>query len=134
MDKGNVATASVLVPSDGKNETEGSGSVQGSGDQNDQAMPPSNPLALLVNTTEEQADEWAEGKESDSGVAAVAGSSASASIATSDPTRFTCKLHRMLTEIEDESSGLQHIVSWQPHGRCMYYLVSGASLVTNFAF
>jgi hypothetical protein len=127
MDTCNTATTS----SDGNNETEGSGSVQGSCDQ---TMSSTNPFASLGSTAnaEEPAGEWADGEASDSGMAAVAKGSASAStVTTSDPTRFPCKLHRMLTEIEDdESLGLQNIVSWQPHGRCKYHRVSGASLVT----
>jgi len=29
---------------------------------------------------------------------------------------FPCKLHEMLVQVQEE--GLEHIVSWQPHGRC----------------
>jgi hypothetical protein len=31
-------------------------------------------------------------------------------------THFPAKLHYMLSEMEKE--GLEHIISWQPHGRC----------------
>jgi hypothetical protein len=31
-------------------------------------------------------------------------------------TKFPVKLHYMLSEMEKE--GLEHIISWQPHGRC----------------
>lgn len=30
---------------------------------------------------------------------------------------FPVKLHYMLSELEDD--GLEHIASWQPHGRCI---------------
>ncbi|CAB9514980.1 stress transcription factor A [Seminavis robusta] len=59
-------------------------------------------------------DSEAEGKEADPVAASVGDSSAAAS----DPTRFPFKLHRMLSEIETGSLGMEGIVSWQPHGRC----------------
>jgi hypothetical protein len=44
-------------------------------------------------------------------------------------THFPEKLHYMLSEMEKE--GLEHIVSWQPHGRC--FVVHDSHYLENHA-
>jgi hypothetical protein len=44
------------------------------------------------------------------------GTAVSSATSTSSNLNFPAKLHYMLSELEKE--GLEHIVSWQPHGRC----------------
>ena len=35
-----------------------------------------------------------------------------------DPNYFPAKLHRMLTDIDNDFPHFKELISWQPHGRC----------------
>jgi hypothetical protein len=48
-------------------------------------------------------------------------------ISSKKDSRFPEKLHYVLSEMEKD--GLQHIASWQPHGRC--FLVHDQALFTE---
>lgn len=40
-----------------------------------------------------------------------------------DATGFPAKLHRMLSDIEENGLGMEETVSWQPHGRGRFLCV-----------
>ena len=81
-------------------------------------------LPNLLEMKRQQVDTIIEGSAQDTSSASAAGVAVSDNIPSprkeegGDPNYFPAKLHRMLTDIDNDFPHFKELISWQPHGRC----------------